>query len=129
MESLYGKAGAAGGLVEAVCPRSVDIRGAGPRAASRMLAGDLDGPQAKQDWLERARVAAIIGSAPRSIEHVRSGLRAWLNFHNDFLGSDDLAFPPRLEHLQAWSRTFTCPGTFTNYLGHVKMGFHLVKCC
>ena len=43
------------------------------------------------------------------------------------VGDDVVAFPPKIEWLQAWAMMFRCSGTFSNYLGYAKMGCILVK--
>ena len=35
-------------------------------------------------------------------------------------------FPPKLECLLAWSRTFRCARTYGNYLGYVRAGCEVV---
>ena len=70
-------------------------------------------------------MAAILGSCPRSLDKVASGIRCWLDFHENVYGDELRAFPPTIEALLAWSCTFRCSGTFQNYLGHVKTGCQL----
>ena len=43
------------------------------------------------------------------------------------VGDDVVAFPPKIEWLQAWAMMFRCSGTFSNYLGYAKVGCILVK--
>ena len=69
---------------------------------------------------------ALIGSCPRSIESFKSGVRAWLEFVDVALGGQSNAFPPSRGGLLAWSKTFRCAGTFSNYLSCVKLACELV---
>ena len=73
-------------------------------------------------WLERARVAAIVGSCPKSHASVISGLRFWAFFAIRVLNLRGNLLPPTLEGLLAWSRLFRNKGTFCNYVSYVKLG-------
>ena len=48
-------------------------------------------------------------------------------FVKAIVGDDVVAFPPKIEWLQAWAMMFRCSGTFSNYLGYAKVGCILVK--
>ena len=98
----------------------------GPRAALKRLrstfgADDLD------SWCDKARIEALMGSCPRSVESFKSGVRAWLEFVDEVLSGHGNAFPPSLGGLLAWSKMFRCSGTFGNYLAYVKLACELAK--
>ena len=57
------------------------IKGKKPLAALDMLAERLDGcPSKRAKWRDEARVAAVLGSCPRSTESHSSGVRHWLRY-------------------------------------------------
>ena len=87
-----------------------------PRECSALMA----------EWVDNARNLAILGSCPKSLPSVRSGLRCWFNFAKEALGREGSELPPSLDGLLAWSMTFRCDRTFSNYLGHVKTGCMLL---
>ena len=70
--------------------------------------------------MESARLDAIMGSCSRSMPSVRSGIRAYICFVDDFCVGAKSYFPPRLEWLLAWSTCFRSEGTLANYMGYVK---------
>ena len=89
--------------------------------------------------MHEARLAAIMGSCPRTHKSFRSGrspnsrqcavhygltlcegLRNWIEFVEAAYGDDKHAFPPPLEGVIAWSLSFRCAGTFCNYLGFLR---------
>ena len=76
-------------------------------------------------WLERARVAAIVGSCPRSHASVISGLRFWAFFAIRVLHHRGNLLPPTWDGLLAWSRLFRNKGTFCNYVSYVKLGYEI----
>jgi len=60
-------------------------------------------------WRAKARVAAVMGSCPRSKGSFKSGLRHWCDFISITHGAenaDTAAFPPCLGDVLAWSNTF-----------------------
>ena len=78
------------------------------------------------EWVDNARNLAILGSCPKSLPSVRSGLKCWLRFAREALGREGRELPPSQDGLLAWSMTFRCDRTFSNYLGHVKTGCMLL---
>ena len=81
------------------------------------------------NWLEVARLEAVLGSCRGSWKSVRSGLRLYIAFVQTLVGpgADVSLFPPRIEWLQAWAQLFRSHRTFKNYLGFVTTGCMLVK--
>lgn len=92
----------------------LNIKGIKPLKALEMLREDLRGDASRQSaWLADARVAAIMGSCPRSKDSFRSGLKHWLKFVESTRGAEDMgrdAFPPLLSDVLAWSNVFACLG-------------------
>ena len=78
-------------------------------------------------WLETARTEAILGSCPKSLPSVASGIRAWLAFAADILGLRGREFPPTVQGLLAWSSVFCSEHTFANYLGYARVGCALAN--
>ena len=96
----------------------------GPRAALSELQGFLAGrasPAAACEWVASAKVAALTGSCPRSLGSVKCGVAAWCAFARQILGRGGHELPPTLDGLLAWSVTFRCSGTFSNYVSYVKL--------
>jgi len=75
----------------------------------------------RADWLDNARIQAIVGSCPKSHDSVKSGMRFWEWFAVHILNCPGDILPPRLDGLLAWSRLFRHHGTFGNYLSYVKL--------
>ena len=103
-----------------------DVSELGPRKAMDALAKSVKTEAEICEWLQGARLAAIVGSCPRSLKSAKSGMRAWYWFYRVFLRRKGNAFPPMIDDLLAWSCVFRHPGTFSNYLGYVKLGCELV---
>ena len=82
-------------------------------------------------WRKRARVAAVLGSGPRSLASMKSGLRHWIEYIRTVYPpseADAAILPPRIDDVLGWSHTFRCLGTFANYLGHLKGACIAVDC-
>ena len=77
--------------------------------------------------LERARVQAILGCCPKSVDKVNSGNRAYLRFLRGMMGPKVPAYPPLLEVVMAWSHTFRCHKTWIGYLGYLRIGCALAR--
>ena len=109
----------------------------GPRAATKKAVSKMSAPGEMLKWVEECRVAALLGSCPKSHSSLLSGVAAWKEYAGDVLGLAGREFPPTINGLVSWSATFdiagalvhaqssyhagpACTGTFTNYLGHVK---------
>ena len=101
------------------------IQGMGPTKAAAGLCNALPNVNDRAEWAVVARIEAIVGSCPRSMDSAKSGMRAWLGFFRNVLGKTGNAFPPLLDDLLAWSRLFQHEGTFRNYLFYVRLGCEL----
>ena len=130
----------------------LNVRSATPLEALELLHRNLPRDEASlREWRHGARVAAVMGSCPRSKTSFKSGLfcfhaplgadwcacavpcisvtglRHWIRFIEITHGkrrADAVALPPDLLDVLAWSNTFRCLGTFANYLGHLRCACH-----
>ena len=98
----------------------------GPRRRTCELAAQLSSDESKVEWREQARMQAILGSCPRSIEKVKSGLRCWIDYHAKLGNKSGPSFPPMIEDLMAYSNVFDCAKTFSNYVTHISIGCQLL---
>ena len=95
----------------------------GPADALKDLRSELGSETQRQKWIARARIDAILGSCPKSLPSVASGIRAWLAYATDVLRvNEGDEFPPTLSGLLTWSMLFRSRGTFRNYLGYARVG-------
>ena len=65
--------------------------------------------EAREQWKASARIAAVMGSCPRSLGSFKSGLKHWIRFVEIIHGTERAAeatFPPCLDDVLAWSNTF-----------------------
>ena len=86
-----------------------DVSGLGPTAALEKLKESLPSdPAARASWMSESKVAAILGSCPRSRESFRSGLRNYIRFAEIALGGGEHGFPPTIDALLLWSHSFRC---------------------
>ena len=107
---------------------ALQIHGAGPKLAIDRLKAEISSSNVSPGvWAKRARVAAVLGSCPRSISSLKSGVRHWIDFVTVLKGSDEQAFPATIDGVLAWSNLFRCLGTFKNYLGHVRTVSHALN--
>ena len=63
------------------------VRNKGPRQAMEELARTLNNDEARARWAEEARLAAIVGSCPKSKSEQRSGMRCWIDFARNVFGN------------------------------------------
>ncbi len=104
----------------------LDVRGAKPWEALCRLRDTLPANSVdRKAWASRARIAAIMGSCPKSLDSFKSGahlrqgattlmvqecvvtgLRHWIGFAKIFYGSGEGGFPPTMDGLICWSHTF-----------------------
>lgn len=69
------------------------------------------------EWLVNARVSAIAGSCPRSSKEIASSVRAYTAFAAKLR---QLALPPTVDMLLAWSNLFRSSRTFANYVSLLR---------
>ena len=103
------------------------VKNKGPRAVIDELAKSFPNDRARECWIEEARLAAIVGSCARSKRETKCGMRCWIAFARSVLGLKGSVWPPSVEGLLAWSNTFRCSQTFSNYLGYVRTGCLVVN--
>ena len=75
------------------------------------------------EWVERARIAAIAGSCPRSHKELQSAARAYTDFAYKV---QCFRLPPSMDMLLAWSNVFKCSKTFQNYVTHLRTAMQLM---
>ena len=90
----------------------IDFAGAKPLAALALLEASMpDDPEQRAAWRSKARVAAVLGSCPKSLASFKSGVKHWTKYimitHGNS-AAERVAFPPRLEDVLAWSSSFRC---------------------
>ena len=102
------------------------VTSVGPQRALQQLQVNVAEPGSRETWIEQARVQALIGSCPRSLPSVLSGMRCWFAFAQRVLKLQGQELPPPLQGLLAWSTLFRHEGTFANYLAHVRLACQLV---
>ena len=71
-------------------------------------------------WLEDARVHAILDCSLLSRDSLRSGFRCYRAFANQADPSRGSCLPPKLDIILAWSTIFRSKGTFSNYIAYVR---------
>ena len=76
--------------------------------------------------MAKAKVDALLGSCPASHASLKSGAKCWASFAQRVLGRTSREFPPTADELVAWSRLFSCHGTFMNYVGHTRLACQLI---
>jgi hypothetical protein len=97
------------------------VNGCGPAAALIALDHAVPlGAELWKDWMQNARIDAVLGSCPLSRNSFRSGLRNWIKFVQIASRGNASPFPLVLDHIIAWSHTFRCVATYSNYLGYVR---------
>ena len=101
----------------------------GPRAAGKLLASVLRSGGDRTEWINNARIQAIVGSCAKSHASAKSGMRFWRWFAVHILGYEGDVLPPRLDGLLAWSRLFRCHQTFGNYVSYVKLACEIKGDC
>ena len=92
----------------------------GPRAKAELALQKLQG------FVESCRINALLGSCPRSHVSFESGVATWTHFAGKILGKTGKEFPPTADDLVAWSAHFNVAGTFTNYLGYVRLACQIL---
>jgi len=108
-------------IVKNVKAVTIPVEGLGPRMALKRLSESVHGPVATQQWVSEARMNALLGSCPRTHSSFISGVRCWVAFASKVLGRQGSEFPPMQTEVLAWSNLFRCSGTFSNYVGHLRL--------
>ena len=119
--------------------------GRGPRAAQKAWSKERMTVCETNAWMEKARREAILGGCRRSMDSVksvcfrvvlvctvvvllaRSGIQCYIAFVRAVKGGSVVLWPPKLDWLLAWAMLFRNRGTFSNYLGYVKIGCFLER--
>ena len=93
-----------------------------PRRAIWELSARLrSGEKSLDDLRQSAKVNAILGSCPKSLPSVKSGIKCWSAFAKTILGKSNAnIFNIHHNDLLVWAETFKSKGTFCNYLGYAK---------
>ena len=115
------------GCVAGYKPARNESRGMGPTAALKRLMATTSSNAEKNEWVEKSRVGALLGSCPKSHDSLNSGTKAWIGFARHVLNLEGREFPPPIEGLLAWSALFKHHKTFSNYLGYVRLGCHMLN--
>ena len=88
----------------------MSTKGAKPMAALERLRVMFESdPQSRQEWRAQAKVAAILGSCPRTLNSFKSGIRNRAEFIAIAHGEEQAlvrTFPPQIDDMLAWSNTF-----------------------
>ena len=107
----------------------LDVKGVKPLEALKLLRSALaDDPNVQEAWRSKARVAAVLGSCPRSlaslksgawvarcwaagflVRALRAGIRHWIQYIEVVHGTACAhlkAFPPNLDDVLGWSHAF-----------------------
>ena len=79
------------------------------------------------EWLEQARIAAIIGASPSSKPGILTSLRCYVAFCVA-TRVRDTALPPRSDIVLAWSTQFRNHRTFKNYIGYLRTACNILNC-
>lgn len=96
-----------------------------PAQANKALKVAVGNGMCPNEFLKRARVEAVIGSAPTTIGAAASALRCYAAFADAVLLARGCHLPPSLEGLVAFSCIFSSQGTFKNYLAGIRLGCDL----
>ena len=92
----------------------------GPRAMLKLLDVEEMGADVRLQWLEEARVNAVLGSCKHSLKSLRSGFSCFAAFARVADPGCVNVIPPKLDLLLAWSTLFRSERTLGNYFGYVK---------
>ena len=125
---------------------ALDVKGIKPAGALRRLRSQLASSDDRVAWRKKARVAAIMGSFPKSEasyksgawQHARpharkhlcmhcKGVRHWMDYSAIVHGSEDAGFPPQLADILGWSNTFQCLGRLLHEFGQAFL-FSMLLC-
>jgi hypothetical protein len=98
----------------------------GAKQGFEMLQGALSLGLDAGTWTEHAVRDAVACSAPGSVRSACSALRWWAAFADEVLGRNGHHLPPTDHDLAAWSRLFRSGATFSNYVGYLRLGCHVL---
>ena len=105
------------------CPQAssrVSVVGIGPQKAALALGAALANDAEANEWLASASKRSLLGSCPRSLPSVKSGITAFHAFCVRALHMRGEWLPPSTATLVAWSELFRSADTYRNYLGYVR---------
>ena len=94
----------------------------GPRKTIDKIHLQLHSQRDRDMWMAKAKLQAVVGGCAGSLPSVESGIRCFYAFAENVLGRRVGVLPPSLDEILAYSTTFRCDETFTNYLGYLKVG-------
>ena len=98
----------------------------GAKQGLAMLEQALDNGLDGDEWVQQALKDVVAGSAKGSLASAQSALRCWAAFSDQVLRADGNHLPPTAEGLACWSRLFRNSGTFSNYVGYLRLGCHVL---
>ena len=98
----------------------------GAKQGVRKLEEALDKGMEADAWVRQALKDVVAGSAKGSLASAQSALRCWASFADAVLNADGNHLPPTAEGLACWSRLFRIAGTFSNYVGYLRLGCHIL---
>ena len=116
---------AAAGAASAAKERNTPWKG--PVAETALICRSISGYKESKDFVEKARIGAIVGSCPKSLPSVVSGIRCWCAFATKALLLGGRELPPTVDGLVAWSSCFRCARTYQNYINHVRIGCEIMR--
>ena len=104
-----------------------NTREMGPRNAIRELSFNAASDDDKVQWVQKARLASILGSVSRSLNSTASGVRCWMHFASQILKLKGRELPPSVDGLLAFSCLFRNAETYGNYLAHIRLACELLQ--
>ena len=94
----------------------------GHAAILKNAAGEAD----FDEWIEDARIDAMVRSATGTLPSAISAFSGWAAFADDILGARGDHLPPSEQGLAAWSQCLRNARTLSNYAGYLRMGSTLL---
>ena len=98
----------------------------GAKQGAELLGQALDRGLDGEEWAKQALRDVVAGSAKGSLASAQSALRCWAAFSDYVLGASGNHLPPTAEGLACWSRLFRNANTFSNYVGYLRLGCHVL---
>ena len=90
----------------------INNKGLGPEAAAKRLKVVLTSDASRCEWIEKARITALLGSSVKPHGSFLSGVRFYFHFTDSLPNLKGREFSPSVECLLAWSTLFCCGATF-----------------